>query len=213
MYVAITANFMSAVIKHIRNMREKELMSLGRSPEVLLTGNELWVESLLWKGRPDLKHVLPPEWVLKPRKVTIRAKLNDVDIVWAKLPEGTTVAPTYSIDYDNNCTIKYDILNEETMPVEFVAAMEHHKKIKAVENRWDGVKTSVRDFLDKCKSLNHAMKLWPGIALYIPQEYIDKANEKAERKAQTSEALDTLKRIDTDAIEAAAIIARLSTQA
>jgi hypothetical protein len=212
MYVAITGNFMSAVLKHISNMREKELLSLGSGPEVKLTGNELWVESLLWQGRPDLKHLLPAEWIRKPRKLIIRARYNNVDVIWANVKEGTAIAPTYQLDYDNNCTINYDILNEETIPVELVDAMEHYKKKKAAESRWSEVRVSVRDFLDKCKSLNHAMKLWPGIALYIPQEYIEKANEKAERKAQTSEALDTLKRIDTDAIEAAAIIARLSTQ-
>jgi hypothetical protein len=62
-------------------------------------------------------------------------------------------------------------------------------------------------FLGKCKSLNEALKLWPGVKMYIPREYIERVERKVERKVREKEILEDT---PVDTLTAAAIAARLS---
>jgi hypothetical protein len=109
-----------------------------------------------------------------------------------------------------------------TRPYSFAIEVdEHHpliaehvvyrKKVAEVDARWDKVRTDVLKFLENCKSLNEAIKLWPDIRIYIPKQYIERVEKKAERSVSTNSALDILKGIDTDGAVAAAIGARLAS--
>jgi hypothetical protein len=68
----------------------------------------------------------------------------------------------------------------------------------------------VLSFLQHCKSLNEALKLWPDIRIYIPQRYLDKAETVTKKaKAAESTALEHLKSIDTDNAVASAVMLRM----
>lgn len=86
----------------------------------------------------------------------------------------------------------------------YIDRMELNNEIKA---KWSKVEQDVLLFLGKCKSLNEALKLWPGVKLYIPSEYIRRVEHKVERKVREKEIKES---VATDELTAAAIAARLA---
>lgn len=86
----------------------------------------------------------------------------------------------------------------------YIDRMDLNEEIKA---KWRKVEQDVLLFLGKCKSLNEALKLWPGVKLYIPSEYIRRVEHKVERKVREKEIKES---IATDELTAAAIAARLA---
>jgi hypothetical protein len=86
----------------------------------------------------------------------------------------------------------------------YLDRVELNAEIKA---RWAKVEGDIMAFLGKCKSLNEALKLWPGVKMYIPREYIERVERKVERKVREKEILDDT---PVDTLTAAAIAARLS---
>ncbi len=81
---------------------------------------------------------------------------------------------------------------------------------KAINARWDKVETDVTEFLNKCKSLNEAVKLFPGVRMYIHYEDLERLDRKAERPTQRAKIVE---QVDTEGLTAAAIAAKLAMAA
>lgn len=78
---------------------------------------------------------------------------------------------------------------------------------KAIDSRWAKVETDIIEFLDKCKSLNEAVKLFPGVRMYIHREDIERLERKLERPTQRAKIVEDM---DTEGLTAAAIAAKLA---
>ena len=89
---------------------------------------------------------------------------------------------------------------------EAVAAVEVDMQIAEIRKKWEGIQTQIREFLEKCRTLNEAVKLYPGLRMYVPQEYLDRLDKKVER----AEKVAKLHGIDTEGLTAAAIAAKLA---
>jgi hypothetical protein len=109
-------------------------------------------------------------------------------------------------------TLYFGFKEDEPIPAEIADAVNYMRKCHEIEARWDKVEVQVRDFLDNCKSLNEALKLWPDLSVYIPKHYIERVEKKANRSTTEtkSSAEEVLAKINTQEIQAAAVIARLS---
>jgi sugar-specific transcriptional regulator TrmB len=83
------------------------------------------------------------------------------------------------------------------------------KEMSAIEARWLKVRKQIVNFLKSCKSLNEALKLWPDVRIYIPDEFIKRVERKVEREVSISKAASALANVDTDAAISAAMTARL----
>jgi hypothetical protein len=81
---------------------------------------------------------------------------------------------------------------------------------KAIDARWAKVETDIIEFLNKCKSLNEAVKLFPGVRMYIHREDIERLERKLERPAQRAKIVED---VDTEGLTAAAIAAKLAAAA
>jgi hypothetical protein len=81
---------------------------------------------------------------------------------------------------------------------------------KAIDARWEKVKTDITEFLGKCKSLNEAVKLFPGVRMYIHYEDLERLDRKAERPTQRAKIVEA---VDTEGLTAAAIAAKLAMAA
>lgn len=81
---------------------------------------------------------------------------------------------------------------------------------KSINDKWDKVKKDITDFLGKCKSLNEAVKLFPGVRMYIHYEDLERLDRKAERPTQRAKIVDE---VDTEGLTAAAIAAKLAMAA
>jgi hypothetical protein len=103
------------------------------------------------------------------------------------------VSPEVSAQYGMDKLIKYKADHE------------------AIVERYRKVREDVATFLNKCRSLNEALKLWPAIAAYVDKDYVEKVNEvKPKGERRISEAMDALAKIDVDAVQATAVAARLA---
>jgi hypothetical protein len=81
---------------------------------------------------------------------------------------------------------------------------------KAIDARWAKVETDITEFLNKCKSLNEAVKLFPGVRMYIHYEDIERLERKLERPTQRAKIVED---VDTEGLTAAAIAAKLAAAA
>jgi hypothetical protein len=78
---------------------------------------------------------------------------------------------------------------------------------KAVNARWEKIKDDIDEFLQKCKSLNEAVKLFPGVRMYIHRDDIERLERKLERPTQRAKIVESY---DTEGLTAAAIAAKLA---
>lgn len=215
-YVAISAGLLSEINTHIRNLKHAELETC-RAPDVTekdINYEDNFIQEKVWAGRQDLKAILPAEWKRSVDKIDLRFKMNGSLFLTASLTGGPFLLPPIinTSGYRPDVFVRIQDENELTQAppaVQRAYALEGQRKV--IEQRWSDVKENLQAFLQKCKSLNEAVKLWPGVTLYVPQKYQDRLEEKRDRNPSTSEAREKLKTINTDAIEAAAVIARLST--
>jgi hypothetical protein len=81
---------------------------------------------------------------------------------------------------------------------------------RAINARWGKVNTDITEFLNKCKSLNEAVKLFPGVRMYIHSDDIERLDRKLERPTQRAKIVED---VDTEGLTAAAIAAKLAASA
>jgi hypothetical protein len=210
-FVGITDQMCHEVRRKIRSMQNAEFDQLGDSPleSIQLAGDEPWLMEKAWQGRTDLINTLPQDWLRNPEGMVDfnihcgEVTLGSVRVRSIKFP----LPPMYGGNYPTvNITF-----TEENLPETFNGLKDYRTKRAEVEERWEKVQKAVRSFLENCKSLNEAVKLWPDLRVYIPQDYIARLDKKSERKAkEESNAAAILASIDTNEIQAAAVIARMS---
>jgi hypothetical protein len=214
MYVATSKTLLREIEQRISNMRNTELKSMPQpEPPAFDMANEPWLRKLTWgplfgsefEGHKELTsdsgsgdmirlHVvelddLIPKRGTKPLDVTFRIK----------------GAAKYFYEYG-----VYSV-SREAHP--WLGAWADNRLLRhECETRWESIDKKVALFLDNCKSLNEALKLWPDLAHYVPQEYIDKVNEKTEKKKSgpSEAALEALKAIDTDVVAQSNVLARMA---
>lgn len=222
-YVALSRGLLIEIKNKIADMKHAEEKSLPENPVDVYGRTAVnkplasWVEETIWDGAMHLRPLLPPSWIIKVEKFDLIIRMKREDGVTTTVGSYRFSGSAYEMPayyrnlYSPDIVVTVTPEMAATNPF-FKECVDYAVKRKEVEKRWDDVKAAVFDYLSKCKSLNQAIKLWPGIAHYIPKEHIERVEEKIERKAKEADVQDSLKSIDTDAIEAAAVIARLSTQ-
>ena len=208
-YVAISNQLMDEVRNKINRMKEADA-NLIQKPIDEITYQTLPsdLEQMLWGDHYHLKNVIPDDWKVYNKDFRANTKfVHDgteiKSIVCIKTAVGTA-APPKSSSYTTHFGIPADHPLIAEVVQRDVGYYENNKKWKAIHNQ-------IRDFLNNCKSLNEAVKLWPDVRVYIPQSYMDRMLVKSERTAEKiSKASEFLKQIDTDNAVAAAVGARMA---
>jgi len=206
MFVGITQQLCRDVDRIIYKMSRKELDALGECPLPLLTEQD--VEQQIWGEHLPLRSMIPGAWKGSltecgcTMEITPSSGPTTRKQVTIKFAIGVATPPGFS-RYTN------------VVPVDDVPALGATKTWLTnqldTELRWKLVESQVKSFLTNCKSLNEALKLYPDLAMYIPEEYIARVNEKKDATPkEASRAAEVLKSIDTDALRAAAVISRMS---
>lgn len=171
----------------------------------------------MWGAQMHLINQIPKDWLLKETDANIFLVGDDEN--GARI---STVArftgmkdaykrPTNSYYSRIESTLTIDQLR--AMPEETVGRTELLKRWDdaiiaiAIDARWEKIKVEVDQFLTKCKSLNEAVKLFPGVRMYIDRDDIERLERKLERPSQRKTIVHG---VDTDGLTAAAIAAKLS---
>jgi hypothetical protein len=164
----------------------------------------------VWGNHLHLANQMPQEWKMYRDEVELRVEIPREDGTVHKIDRTIRLVGGIHMMCPPE-TPKYGFRIEVPADHELMAEyVTYQKEVDEVKQRWKKVATEIVKFLQNCKSLNEALKLWPDVRIYIPNEFIVRVEHKAERSAATSTALDVLKSIDTDGAVAAAVGARLA---
>ena len=208
-YVAISNQLMDEVRSKINRMKEAEINSI---PAVMDNLSFSYVphdyEQLVWGEHFHLKDIIPSSWKRNVGELcgfaeyehsgrTMKTRL------YIKLANKIGVPPD-----QNSYTAHFQM--SETHP-DIAPIIERDKQVNDINDKWNAIGSKIRDFLNNCKSLNEAVKLWPDVRIYIPDSYMKRMLAKSERTAEKiSKASEFLKQIDTDTAIAAAVGARMA---
>jgi hypothetical protein len=216
-FVGITTQMCNEVRSKISGMLHAEISQLGDNPSqaIQITGDEPWLKDRVWEGHAHLIEVLPAKWLHNPESIDFYFYANlggdgrEKHIATKRMSkfDKFPLPPIYR--GSNYPTVNISL--GDNIPELFKETLEFAAKKREIEVRWSKVTDNVGKFLRNCKSLNEALKLWPDLRIYIPQYYLERVNKKPERKEkQESNAAAVLAEIDTDEIQASAVIARMS---
>lgn len=212
MYVGISHDLKSRIRNRIEGMIRQEKALYGNEPDVKMEGTEDWFERITWGEHLHLRDVIPDEWMVKSPGARFRFDVED---------DGRTFMVTIDTEYPETrlppesprrpeFRYNQDILTEDVdLRVAFGPVVQWHLDMHICDRKWQGVRSHVMTFLDRCRSLNEAVKLWPDIRAYVPAEILVKLDEK-KAKADKRNAAEILAGIDTDALTTAAVAAKLA---
>jgi len=222
-YAAITDTLKNDVTSKIRSLKVAEVNTMP-APDTVMTkineNTELFEHavSLLWANtEPDLR----PRLEKYNATAAIRFKFH-VPAEYSK--DGSTtreVQVRFPCVKRVPCTVAtttgYGAQTEGVFEIDFAASplfteyAEVFKNYVECVNRWDEVANQVTNFLDSCKSVNEALKLWPDVARYLPKASIAKVNEKSVKQTRdASTALAALQAINMDQVNTSTVLARMA---
>lgn len=206
-FVGISQRLLSDVHNACRRMCNAELATVGEVSRIDVTNNDNWFKELAYGEHQHLMNVIPEKWTRKFRghgSIVVFEGENRYELtVYGEdvmgLPPGISDYRMFTVAVDN-----------PRLP-EFIPQMFHIlRERRAVEKRWNDVSSKVGSFLQSCKSLNEAIKLWPEIEHYLPKEYMERVLQKREKSTSVSNAAEVLGQIDTEELTAAVVIARMA---
>jgi hypothetical protein len=137
------------------------------------------------------------------RNLNTNVRFNNMKSAYARPKDN------YYAKSDSELTIEYVLsLPEETAGrAELLKRWEDSIIAMGIDARWGKIKTDIDEFLQKCKSLNEAVKLFPGVRMYIDRHDIERLERKLERPTQRAKIVED---VDTEGLTAAAIAAKLA---
>lgn len=216
--VNITKEFRERVTDRIRSMHRKELEAelpnLNKAHSI--DASYLYHYGCWGKDYMHLVHEIPKDWL---------AKISDAHVeIHGTDDEGKTVS----------CSVRFTGMNAHQRPkdsyyghtrsvlqyaellalpevvagrAEALQAWEENKQVVTLKDKWSKVEKDILEFLGKCKTLNEAVKLFPGVRMYINRDDLERLDRKVER---LSERKKIVQEMATDELTAAAIAARLA---
>lgn len=169
-----------------------------------------------WAPWIDLRDTRLKDWVY-PRAMSVHIKLEGFDKEQHPFEpqpllmdlRGLPMPVCIGKDGDRHWHINV-IMDVKDDP-RFEEYLNNWTTYKQIEARWIKVENQIVKFVEQCKSLNEAIKLWPDVATYVPQTYLNKIAEKPPAKAKTaSTAAEFLKNVDTNIVKASEVAVRLA---
>jgi hypothetical protein len=220
--VGITKELISRVKQKINGMRRAERNSDVPDIEKTITidASQLYNTGCWGAQHVHLIAQIPKDWLSRMEEATISIKgtLDDGrDLSTSVRFNGMKSAyarprDSYYNRTDSELTIEYvRSLPEETVGrAELLQRWDESIIALGIDMRWAKVEEDITEFLQKCKTLNEAVKLFPGVRMYIHYEDIERLERKLERPTQRAKIVADM---DTEGLTAAAIAAKLAAAA
>jgi hypothetical protein len=217
--VGITKELINRVKTKINGMRRAERNSDVPDIEKAITvdASQLYNTGCWGAQHVHLLNTIPKEWLSRMEDATVSIKgelddgrhlstsvrFNGMKSAYARPRDG------YYNRQDSELTVEYvRSLPEDTVGrAELLQRWDESIIALDIDMRWAKVETDITEFLGKCKSLNEAVKLFPGVRMYIHSEDIERLERKLERPTQRAKIVESY---DTEGLTAAAIAAKLS---
>lgn len=179
--VRISEQLITDVKSKVDNMCRSEINTKVESVYGSLTSqtSNKWadyVERMVWGAHHSLMAQMPKEWMQPVESFTL--KDDDVGVVEVSRPNRQKLMlPPRVTTYGR---IAHDG-SEEEVKAHFALMKEKNNAINAINAKYTAIKTQLVQFLNASPSLNKALKLYPDLAFYVPQRYIEKVEQIVER--------------------------------
>lgn len=205
-YVAISGELRDSIRRNIQAMCRRELQAAPPTEKTEIVQSHQITDhhyQLSWGEFVHLKDQMPKEWMRYTESLQLKADRCIDD-------EGRTVSAFIQLTFPGKIASppgtehwgrRVSVSEDYPGMKEMLDAAHQRLEINA---RWDKILNDVAKFIANCKSLNEALKLWPALRAYIPQNYLDRIDQKV-AKVKDSAALEVLKQIDTESATAAVV--------
>lgn len=237
--VRISKELIADVENKARAMCEAEVKDLLDSPETQPPGFAQsaadLAHSIAWGPHKHLEQQLPAAWKKTASKLNIEFRSSCGSVIeW-----DCFLAPPSLVSFPHHIDASYDYAAKNGSRYYYELKVEIHggdiasiaanpdatghlacvtalkkitlkKQADQLRLTWRSRTVELTSFLNKCKSLNEALKLWPAFAMYVSRSYIDRVESKVERSTPTNKAAEALETIATEELTAAAMAARLA---
>lgn len=215
--VGITQELLDRVKSVISGMRQAEINSDVPEHSKEYTADATF---LFHRGCWGAEHVhlidkIPKDWLapVSAASITIKGIYDGQELktsVMFRDLKGAYSRPKESYWNKSDCELSlYDI---ESLPGDTIGRSQCLQRwvdsccVFEISKRWDKVSGDVVGFLKKCKTLNEAVKLYPGVKMYLSPDDIARLERKVERLSQRKKIVEDLA---TDELTAAAMAAKL----
>jgi hypothetical protein len=210
MYVAISQKLKDQVANSISKLKAAEMATTDVAVPRIDPSSTFGMQ-LIWQGAVDIADKVPRTWLRHRESIGVEVTLTREN--------GTTFTNTFSLALTRETGVPPDtggygnytkLSPEQACAPELAEYLAGVLASDEISQRWEKIRLQVLNFLDECKSLNEALKLWPAVSMYVPKDYLDRVAEKVEAKPKESRAADALKNLDTNLAVSSAVIARMS---
>lgn len=182
------------------------------------------IESVSWKGAPQLQQQMPDEWLngLKTRNVDVKIVApescpdsGDVNIY---LEGDFTLSPAHaSAGHSYSGNRGKMTLEEADFPpllmTWFKSGKSNESIKKSLQDKFNKVEEQLKSFMQQHASLNTAIKELPELEQYVPEEYMEKLHAPSAPRGKVQRAEKTTVEdlgIDRDALTSAAVAHQLT---
>jgi hypothetical protein len=219
--VIITKDLRDRVAAKINVMRNAELKADCPQHDATLNLDisEMF-NKLAWEGQEHLINVIPNKWLKKTKDASLnlcvtvdggtavshRVNVSGLSNAWCK-PNPEYYGSTDRLSLSETTLLEF---SDETLgKAELLERMQLVKQVHEIDKRWQKVAADVDSFLQKCKSLNEGVKLFPNIRAYINAKDLERLDVKPPPKAERQNIVADL---DTEALTASAMAFKLMGQ-
>lgn len=223
-------------VKHCtRNLQNREVGEIPAPTDtsVALTAQHTpSLRALFWGEHAHLADLMPRDWCVNTKvfvlttvtthddghKETTSGICFAANSVEVPLPPKTPTRYSHGHYSAATMDVPYEIVAEAAADPSHLhhltaaplfAMTEYEKAVRKVRKSWMAREAQIVQFLEKCKSLNEAIKLWPQVKLYVPKLYIDTVEMPVVRSQAVVRKEKVLADVNTDDLTAAAIAAKL----
>lgn len=221
--VGITKELIDRTINIIDKMRRGEIATdvPNYDKNFQVDAAQLFHQGCWGKENLHLINQIPKDWLAKVENADVYIT-GTIDVEGTPVPaehktnirfNGLSAYARPADSYWNKTGCTISINDIEAMPSgtagrsECIDRWRDAVTVFHIDARWAKIKEDIKEFLGKCKSLNEAVKLYPGIKMYIDRYDIERLERKVERMSQRKKIVETMA---TDELTAAAMAARLT---
>ena len=182
------------------------------------------IESVSWKGAPQLKQQMPDEWLdgLKAKnvdgKIVAPESCPDSGDVNIYLEGDFTLSPAHaSAGHSYSGNRGKMTLEEADFPpllmTWFKSGKSNESIKKSLQDKFNKVESQLKSYMQQHASLNTAIKELPELEQYVPEEYMEKLHAPSAPRGKVQRAEKTTVEdlgIDRDALTSAAVAHQLT---
>ena len=220
-YVAITSNLVNSVRNNIVHLCTAETRTAPDPSQLIqeLKRDSSVVQRVidrLWEPERDLRERLSRyDREIDLRLVAVRPYYDETNSTTThtaiELDFGKHKVPCFATVVGSGYYPRVDLRVTEDFDARLVEVFDQLAVRREIDNRWEAVAEQVVKFLESCKSLNEAVKLWPDVTRYLNRDHKERLEHNAPKKAkEESSAIAALKAMDFDTINASTVLARMS---